>query len=66
METEKTHMTLSNRECSNIVDSMEMGLKLLSVLVGRRPALRERYHDLRDVQIPRLKQASWYIPSSTN
>ena len=66
METEKTHITLSNRECSDIVDSMEMGLKLLSVLIARKPALYERYHNLRDVQIPMLKQASWYIPSSTN
>ena len=61
MTENKTHMTLSNKECSAIVDTMEMWLTMLSGLFNLNPATHEQYRDLRYNKIPQLKGQSWYV-----
>ena len=61
MSENKTHMTLSSKECSGIVDSIEMWSKLLGGVFNANPATHEQYRDLRYNQIPTLKGKSWYI-----
>ena len=61
MVNEKTHMTLSNKECSAIVDTTEMWLKLLGGVFNANPTTHDQYCDLRYNQIPTLKGKSWYV-----
>ena len=60
---EKTKISLSNEECSRIVDNIDMWLKLLGGVFSLNPATHDQYHDLRDGQIPELRRKWWYVSS---
>ena len=61
MSENKTHMTLSSKECSGIVDSIEMWSKLLNGIFLLNPITHNQYLDLRYNKIPELKRQSWYV-----